>query len=380
MSGKIGICAVAQTQFERDKWFQRFQGMAWEVVEQVVQKTGLKFGEGGIEGVITCSDDTFDSRTISNNAMTDSVGAHYLGEEKVDQDGAQTLYYAMANILSGHHEVMLIAGHCKESQASSREEVTHVAFDPFFTRPVGLDFLNAAGLQARQYMKKSNVTDEQLAKVVVRARTLAKNNPYTPSVDLVTEDDVLGSPMLCDPIRELHAYPVSDGAVALIVASEERARQICDNPIWVTGAGNCYDKFFFGERDLAGAFPLSTAAQRAYKMAGITNPRDAFSVVEVSDQYAYQQSLWMEGLGLIDEGQGGAWLADGGNEAMNVNCSGGMLAGNPLILGGLARVADAVLQLSGQAGACQVDGANAAVVQGLTGPAGQLQTVLVLES
>ena len=65
---------------------------------------------------------------------------------------------------------MLVVGHCKESQSKSRNMITHMAFDPFFTRPTGLDFLSAAGLQARAYMEKSGVTDAQLAEVVARAR------------------------------------------------------------------------------------------------------------------------------------------------------------------------------------------------------------------
>jgi len=380
MAGRIGICAVAQTPYERDKWHQRFQGMAWDVVEKVVEQTGLSFGEDGIEGAITVSDDVFDARTISDNAMTDVVGAHYLSEEKVNQDGSQAIYYAMANILSGHHEVMVIVGHCKESQPSSREKATHMAFDPFFTRPVGMDYLNAAGFQARAYGEKAGLTEDMLAQVVVRARKLAEKTPATKGVGTVTADQVKNSEMLCDPIRRLHAYPVSDGAIALIVASEERAKKICDNPVWVTGAGNCYDRFFLGDRDLAGTFPLSVAAKRAYDMAGVTDPKKAFSLVELSDQYAYQQPLWAEGLGLADEGKGSAWLLEGGNEAMNVNCSGGMLGGNPLILGGLARVAEASLQLWGKAGENQVPGPKSALVQGLTGPAGQFQSVLVLES
>ena len=74
------------------------------------------------------------------------------------------------------------------------------------------------------------------------------------------------------------------------------------------------------------------------------------------------------------------WLESEGPDRQNVNRSGGMLAGNPLMLGGLARVAEAVIQLRGEAGERQVAEARRAVAQGATGPAGQLQTVVVLES
>jgi len=376
---RAAICAVAQTKFERDKWRQRVQGMAWEVVKEVVSATGLDFSDDGIEVVITASDDVFDARTISDNAMTDVVGAHFKSEEKVASEGAQAVYYGAATILSGHHDVVLLVGHCKESQAASRNMVTNVAFDPFFTRPVGLDYLSAAALQAQAYMAKAQVTEEQLADLVVRSRRFAAMNPVAQETAPLTVEDVLGSPMLADPIRELFSYPVSDGAIAMVMASEERAKAITDNPVWVTGAGNCYDSFFLGDRDLSGTFSLAKAAGRAYAMAGVTDAKTAFDVVEVADLYAHQQPLWAEGLGLCEAGRGGAWLADGGPEKGHVNHSGGALAGNPGILGGMARVAEAVIQIRGEAGDRQVPGAKCAVAQGSTGPAGQLQTVVVLE-
>jgi len=377
--GRVAICAVAQTKFETNKSGVRVQGMVWEVVDQVRKQTDLDFGEGGIEAAVTVSDDVFDARTISDGAITDVVGAHYQSEEKVAADGAQGIYYAAATVLSGHHDIVLLAGHCKESQAASRNQITHLAFDPFYTRPVGLDYLAAAALQAQAYMNRSGVTENQLADIVVRSREWAAKNPVAQESTPVTRDEVLAAPMAADPIRESFIYPVSDGAIAMILANEERARAITDKPVWVTGVGNCYDSFFLGERDFAGNFALERAAQRAYAMAGVDNPSTAFDVVEIADQYAHQQPQYAEGLGLCEAGKGGQWLAEDGPEQQNVNRSGGMLAGNPLMLGGLARAAEAVLQLRGEANGRQVPDAKRAVAQGATGPAGQLQTVLVLE-
>ena len=379
MARRVGICAVAQTTYERDKWYERFQGMALEVLESLLEQTGLDFSEDkGINTTISVSDDVFDARTISDNGMTDVLGAHFRCEEKVAQDGAQAVYYGLATILSGHTDLVLIIGHCKESQGKSRNMVTHVAFDPFYTRPVGMDFCAAAGLQAQAYGAKSGITDEQLAKVVVAARENGEKNPYTPEVTKVTKEEVLASPMLVDPIRELHAYPVSDGAVGMILAAEERAKEITDTPIWITGVGNCMDSFFLGDRDLASNFALKKAAERAYKRAGVTDPRSSFDVIEISDQYAYQHAMWIEGLGICDEGKGGEWIDAGGPQACNVNPSGGVLAGNPVMIGGLVRAAEAALQLRGEAGDHQVKDAKTALAHGVMGPAGQFHSVITL--
>jgi acetyl-CoA C-acetyltransferase len=380
MASRVGICAVAQTTYERDKWSERFQGMALEVVESLQEQTGVDFSEDkGIEMSISVSDDLFDARTISDNAMTDVLGGHFGCEEKVAQEGAQALYYGLAAIQSGHVDLVLVLGHCKESQGQSRNMVTHMAFDPFYTRPVGMDFCSSAGLQAQAYAEKSGITDDQLAQIVVRARENASKNQFTQEVEKLTKDEVLSSPMLSDPVRELHAYPVSDGAVGMILASEDRVKEFTDTPVWITGVGNCIDSFFLGDRDLASNFALKKAAERTYKRAGITDPRSAFDVIELSDQYAYQLPMWAEGLGICDEGKGSQWVDANGPDQFAVNLSGGLLAGNPMILGGLVRSAEAALQLMGKASGNQIKNAKTALAHGVMGPAGQFHTVITLE-
>jgi acetyl-CoA C-acetyltransferase len=383
MAKRVAICAVAQTTQMRSKWDQRFQGMALDVLEKLREQVEVKFarhvkGAKGINMTISVSDDVFDARTISNNAMTDVFGAHFGCEEKVAQEGIQALYYALTAIQSGHNDMVLVMGHCKESQGKSRNMVTHLAFDPFYTRPVGLDFCAAAGLQAQAYKEKSGITDEQLAKVVVRAREKASKNSNTPETGKLTLDEVMKSDMLADPIRALHAYPVTDGAVGMVLAVEDVAKKITKKPIWITGVGNCMDSFFLGDRDLTSNFSLKKAIEWTFKRAGINDPR-ALDVIEISDQYAYQQPLWAEGLGLCEQGKGGQWIDADGPEKDHVNFSGGMLAGNPLMIGGLVRAAEAVLQLRGEAGDNQINGAKTALAHGVMGPAGQFHSVITLK-
>jgi len=380
MAKRVAICAVAQTKFESNMWYKRFQEMCFDVVEPILKATGVTWDEeNGIRNIVTCSDDVFDARTISDNAITDAVGAHYRGEEKMAQDGINGIGYALACILSGHDEIVLVVGHCKESQSESRNMCTNLAFDPFYYRPLGLDYQSAAALQARAYAAKSGITEEQLAKVVVNSRKNAARNPVANARDAVTIEQVIKSPMLCDPIRELHSYPVSDGAVAFLLADEERCLEFTDKPVWITGFSNNIDSYFFGDKDFCANAPLKRAAAKAFKMAGIKDPKKAFDLAEINDPFAYQLPLWAEGLGLCDESAGGRWIDDGGLEKMNVNLSGGMLAGNPIMIGGVARAAEAVLQLRGEAEGRQVADPKRALAHGTTGPAGQHQAVLVLE-
>lgn len=380
MNQRVAVCAVAQIKNEPDIWYKRFQGMVLECFESIVGQTGVTFDmEKGVRSIVSCSDDVFDARTISDNAINDAAGAYFRGEEKSAQDGANALAYAMASILSGHDDLVLVVGHCKESQTESRRMCTNLAFDPFYGRPLGLDYLSAAGLQARAYMKSAGVSDEHLAAVVARSREKAALNPFARENEAVTEKDVLQSPLICDPIRSLHQYPVTDWAVGMLLCTEERAHEFTDNPVWLTGFGNCMDSYFLGDRDLSTSTALQRAARRAYAMAGIDDPKTAFDVIELNDPYAYQLPMWAENAGIIPEGGAGKWIDTGDMAARHINPSGGMLNGNPIMLGGLARSLEVVLQLRGEAGERQIENATRGLAHGYTGPAGQHHAVLVFE-
>ncbi len=380
MARRVAVCAVAQIKNEPDIWYMRFQGMLLLCVEQILKQTGVTFEmDKGIRNVVTCSDDVFDARTISDNAITDVVGAHYRGEEKTAQDGINGLGYAMACILSGHDEVVLLTGHCKESQSESRRMCTNLAYDPFYCRPLGMDFTNVNAFQARAYMAKSGIKEEHLARIVVRSRKNGARNPHARENKMVSEEEVMKSPLLADPIRELHHYPITDWAVALLLSNEERAGEFTDKPVWITGFGNCMDTYFLGDKDLTSNFALKKAADKAYRMARIEDPKKEINLAELNDAIAYQLPMWAEGVGLCEEGKGGKWVEDGGMAKHRVNLSGGMLNGNPIMLGGLARATEAILQLRGEAGERQVDGVKKALAHGTTGAAGQHHAVVVLE-
>jgi len=375
MPPRVAICAVAQSKYVRDRWQDRVQGMCWEVVQQVVRATGVDLAGEDVGAVVSNSDDFFDCRTISDSAITDVVGAHFKCEEKVAQDGAQAVYYGYANVASGSSDVVLVVGHSKESQVGDRNLITHAAFDPFYTRPVGLDYLAAAALQADAFLRRFGITDEELARLVCQQRAKAARNPLANERTPLSPADVAASPMFADPLREAYVYPPSDGAVAMILASEDRARHLTDKPVWITGLGSSIDSFFLGDRDLSESASLRQAGGRAYRMANIGQPQTAFDICELSDPYAHQLPLWAWQLGLTEDPK--RWLA---GDLARFNPSGGSLAGTPQVVSGLARTAEAVLQLRNEAGERQFPGAKRALAHGTTGPAGQQHCVVVLET
>jgi len=384
MKQRAAIVAMAQTRFERKKGNERVQEMIWEVVKKVRKDTGLGYGKPGhIDNAVTSSDDFFDARTISDACVGDLVGAHMGSEEKVSQDALQALFYAAACVLSGHSKVTLLAAHGKESQAGSRNMITAAAFDPVFQRGIGLDYLSASALQARAYMHATGATEAQMAAAVVRDRENASNNPNASERTPVSLDDVLDSAYLADPLKELDVYPAADGAVAMIVTTEERARDLTDKPVFIAGAGNCYNDFMLGDRDLSDDPALKNAAAKAYRMAGVSRPAKEIGLFEIAAQTSCQELMWLEGLGACGRSEAGALIESGATAPdgnIPVNVSGGMMSGNPLMLGGLARAAECFLQLRQEAGRRQVKGVKRAVCQGATGPAGQHQCVMVLSA
>ena len=123
------------------------------------------------------------------------------------------------------------------------------------------------------------------------------------------------------------------------------------------------------------------AAQKAYSMAGITDPRKEIDVFEVTDEFSYQELIAYEGLGLCDPGRGAQILASGASARAGkhpVNPSGGALAGCSHTTIGIQRIAEIFLQLRGEAGVRQVDGARTGLAHLASGPANQFQQVMIL--
>ncbi len=383
MARRVGIVAVAQTKFEERKSTLHTGELMYDVTRDVMGQTGLEFKEGGIDSTVAASYDLLSGPAGAYMFLGYVVGAYQREDERVLEDGSTAVYYGAMQILSDHCDTVLLVAYTKES-AVDKNMYEWVGMDQIYQRRVGLDFVSAAGLQAMRYTTKYGITPEQCAKVVVKSRKNAGNNPFAMCCDNLTVDDVLRSAMLCDPIRVQEAKPVPvDGACAIILASEEKAKKITDKPVWITGIGTCYDHHELGWRDLADCDALTTAAQRAYKMAKITNPLKELDLAEVSEQYSYQELLWSEGLGFCSKGEGGKLIDSGKTEMggeLPTNPSGGMLSGIPVCVAGMQRVVECVLQLRGEAGARQVSGAKKAVAHGVDGPAGQLHCVITLEN
>jgi acetyl-CoA C-acetyltransferase len=352
--------------------------MVYEVVNSAMESAGAKIED--IDQVITASQDFMDGRTISNRTISEACGSYLKPEAKASSDGIFAIFYATLRILSGHFETATVVSHCKMSEGA-QNIIANASFDPYYQELLGLDDRSSSALQARQYMERYGIKEEQLALVAVKNLRNGSKNPDMHRGKEIKIEDVMKSPVLASPIKELDAYTISDGACAIILASDERAKRFAQKPVWIEGMATCMDAYYLGDRNLWESKALELAASKAYRMAGITDPRKEIDLAEISELYTYQELLWSEGLGLCEKGEGASILERGISSIsgdLPINPSGGVLSGKPLVVAGMDNVLEAATQLLGKAKERQVDCAKRAIAHGVCGPCGQSHCVIVL--
>lgn len=374
---KVGIVGVSQSEYEAAKVDLTISDMVFEVVKKLHEDLGITNDDVGC--VITSSNDFNDGRTIANMAIQDAVGSVRKSESRVSGDGAFAYIYGVMRILSEYYDTVLVVSHCKCSEGD-QYLINNSIFDPFYQRHLGLDQISAAGLMANMYMTKYGISEEEAARVVVKNRMNAINNPYAHLQEKVSFEDVLSSPMLAYPLKELDFPPFSDGAVAMLLAKEEIAKKMTDTPVWLKGYGSCTDAYYLGHRNMTDLVGLKGAAKEAYKMANISDPINEIDVAEVYDAFSVHELMSYEALQFCAKGEGGKFINTGETEmngAIPVNPSGGVLSSNPTMANGLIRVAEISLQLMGKAGKRQIPDAKIGLANGMNGICSQGNIVLI---
>lgn len=276
--------------------------------------------------------------------------------------GATALREAWMAIRAGLYEVVLVIG---------AEKMTDRIKGGVTPDPSDLDamqgFVMTAGhaLSARRYMADHGATREQIAMVAVKNHAHSKHNPFAHYQREVTLEEVLGARLVADPLGVLDCSPISDGAAAAVVCSKrglDRLGISSERP-QVRAIGLVSGTLRSGLYDLNEEDISRRAGEQAYAMAGI-DPRD-IDFVEMHDCFTIAEIVRMEGLGLIPRGEGAAWTAAGRTSIggdLPVNPSGGLLSrGHPVGATGMAQVCELFWQLTGQAGARQVQDAKLAL-------------------
>jgi acetyl-CoA acetyltransferase len=306
------------------------------------------------------SSDYLAGRAFSFVSAVDAIGAVPPAmESHVEMDGAWALYEAWLKILTGEAEIALAYGFGKSSGAELRR-VLALQLDPYLLAPLWPDSVSVAALQARLGLEAGRWTEKDMAEVAARSRAAALTNPRAQRSGEVAADELLSRPYVAEPLRAHDCAPIGDGAAVVIIASAERARDLCARPAWITGFAHRIDSGSLGARDLL-AVPSATAAARAAEVGSAQGSVDVapVEVAELHAPFTHQEILLREALGLGD--------------GVAVNPSGGALCGNPMFAAGLARIGMAAQAItSGQAGR--------ALGHATSGPALQQNLVCLLEA
>ncbi|MCD6571398.1 MAG: thiolase family protein [Deltaproteobacteria bacterium] len=374
---KIAIVGVGQTTYEKSKE-DTFAEIVFEAATLALSDAGGDIGD--IDNVVTVSNDFWDGRTISSMAVMDAAGSWDKDISTVEGDGIFGALYGMMRSLSGSFNTTLVVAHVKGSEGKMNL-ITNAMFDPIYQRGLGIDATSSAALQARCYMEASGAIEEDFALVSVKNHRNAINNPYSQLPMEITVEDVMKSKKIAEPLKLLDCSPISDGAAAIILTNESGLKRFKKDPVWIRGVGHCSDSYTLGYRDLANPRALKDAAYKAYKMAGIKDPMKELDAVELYDAYSYMEPLWYEGLGLAPEGKGPDLIKSGAtnmNSDLPVNPSGGVISAHPVMVAGLARLIEAVLQIRSEADKRQVKGAKTALAHGINGPCGQAHGVFIV--
>lgn len=261
-------------------------------------------------------------------------------------------------VASGLADLVLVVGAEKMTEFSTPfvTEVLGKAGDPMWEYPFGMTFPGYYALMARAHMARYGTTEEQLAMVAVKNHYYANLNPYAHMHKEITIDDVLASRLIADPLKLYDCSLISDGAAAILLASEELARDISQGsgkpPIWIVGLGLATDSLCMSNRnDLTTLRGTVEAAQTAYKMAGV-KPDDV-DVAVVHDCFTIAEIMAYEDLGFCRKGEGGKLIEERRTYVdgdIPVNVDGGLKAkGHPIGATGVAMVVEIVKQLRGEA-------------------------------
>ncbi|MEM3874949.1 MAG: thiolase domain-containing protein [Candidatus Bathyarchaeia archaeon] len=217
----------------------------------------------------------------------------------------------------------------------------------------GLTFPAYYALYATAHMARFGTTEEDLALVAVKNHKYASMNPIAHLQNRITVDDVLSSMVIAAPLKLFDCCPVSDGAASVILASEEKVKELkVDTPVWVAGIGYASGTANMSKRlDYVGLEASVAAAQKAYKMANVTP--DQLDVAVVHDCFTIAEIMAYEDLGFCKKGEGAKLIREGQTEIggkIPVNVDGGLKAkGHPIGTTGCSMIYELTKQLREEA-------------------------------
>jgi acetyl-CoA C-acetyltransferase len=357
-----------------------------EVAQGALHDAGLT--KGDVDGYFCAGD----APGLGALSMADYLGLKLRHVDTTETGGSSYVVHvghAAQAIAAGKCDVALItlAGRPRaEGMATGTAPRNYGAATPDvpWELPFGPTTVNQYAMCAMRHMYEYGTTSAQLAWIKVAASHHAQHNPHAMLREVVTVEEVVGSPLIADPLHRLDCCVISDGGGAVIVTRPEVARRLKRPLVKVRGAGEAVKHQMGGKVDLtytAGVW----SGPAAFAEAGV-RPAD-IKYASIYDSFTITVLMTLEDLGFCEKGQGGKFVADGnliaGSGRLPFNTDGGGLCNNhPANRGGLTKVVEAVRQLRGEAHPrVQVQHCDLALAHGTGGSLGtrHASATLILE-
>ena len=383
MDRKVAIIGVGNTQYTSPHRETRSKAeLAFAATKGALDSVNLSIGD--MDAIVFTSVDGFEA-TVRPSRKLEAFGQAYniplIDVNTGGTGGGSGIKEAVHLISAGLYDLVLVYGSPTFGSVVDNQQVLNTASPPIFEKPFGLGAAHMGALYGTRYMREYNATEEDLALVAAKNHKAAAKNPHAHIRKGYTLEEVMASPMVAWPVRVYECCPVSSGAIAVIFASEEKAKELCETPVWIKAIGSISDTFLSGYKVYKDFDKLEILANRIYAEAGIKNPREEIDVIEFFNAFAHFELLGYEALGLCGEGEAVRLLRDGATDMdgdIPVNPSGSVLCTNAGISSAITRHSEIALQLMGKAGEIQVRSPEVGLAHTWGGNDGQFHTLAIL--
>ncbi len=360
----VAVVGIGQTKHQATRGDVSMAGLVREAATRALEDAEVTWTD--IDAVVIGkAPDFFEGVMMPELYLADALGAvgkplfrvHTAGSV-----GGSTTIVAAQLVQAGIHERVLTVAFEKQSESEAMWALSlPIPFQPPMHAGAGGYFAP----HIRSYMRRSKAPDHIGILVALKDRRNALNNPYAHLHEHdISFESIEQSLMLWDPIRYAETCPSSDGACAMVLASEAAAASAPRPPAWVHGMAMRSEPTMSADRDTVLPVGGAECAWDVYKQAGITDPRRDIDCVEMYVPFSWFEPMWLENLHFAGAGEGWRMVEDGATQMdgdLPVNMSGGVLSSNPIGASGMLRFAEAAMQVRGQAGAHQVEGARVAL-------------------
>lgn len=364
-ANRCAVVGVGQTHHTSCRADVSIAGLVREATDRALESAGMTMAD--IDAVVIGkAPDMLEGVMMPELWLTDALAAAGKPVFRVHTAGSvggSTAIVAAQHVMAGVHQRVLTIGFEKQSDGNA---MWALSVPVPFSMPVHAGAGGYFSPLIRSYIRRSGAPPHIGAMVAVKDRTNALKNPYAHLHESDwTLEKAMESPMLWDPVRFVETCPSSDGAMALVLASEEVADAMPGPKAWVHGTAMRSEPTMFAGRNQVSPRAGELCAEDVYRKAGITNPRTEIDVAEIYVPFSWFEPMWLENLGFAEKDHGWRLVEDGVTDLrggdLPINPSGGVLSTNPIGASGMIRFGEAAMQVMGWAGEHQVDGARRAL-------------------